>query len=81
MISETYIERFVKDRDEALFSLDEAKIKAYLRKYGETEVADAPELIFWAAVYKAILGITYAPDNLKRKARGWLARNGFCAIW
>lgn len=81
MVSETYIQRFVSERNEALFSLDEAKIKAYLRKYGEKEVADAPELIFWAAVYKAILGITDAPEELKEKAKGWLARNGFHANW
>lgn len=36
----TMIERFVKERNEALFSLDRKKIEAYLIKYGETEFAD-----------------------------------------
>ena len=46
----TMIERFVKERNEALFSLDRKKIEAYLIKYGETEFADTPDLLFWAGV-------------------------------
>ena len=33
----TMIESFVKERNEALFSLDRRKIEAYLVKYGEGE--------------------------------------------
>ena len=53
----TMIENFVKERNEALFSLDRRKIEAYLVKYGEGETAKAPDLLFWASVYKAICGI------------------------
>ena len=59
----TMIERFVKERNEALFSLDRKKIEAYLIKYGETEFADTPDLLFWAGVYKAICGIKCAPPE------------------
>lgn len=33
----TMLEAFVKERNEALFSLDRKKIEAYMIKYGETE--------------------------------------------
>ena len=73
----TMIERFVKDRNEALFSLDRKKIEAYLIKYGETEFVNTPDLLFWAGVYKAICGITGAPAELVEQAHGWLTENGF----
>ena len=73
----TMIERFVKERNEALFSLDRKKIEAYLIKYGETEFTDTPDLLFWAGVYKAICGIKSAPPELVDKAHGWLTENGF----
>lgn len=50
----TMIESFVKERNEALFSLDRRKIEAYLVKYGEGETAKAPDLLFWASVYAKI---------------------------
>ena len=43
----TMIERFVKERNEALFSLDRKKIEAYLTKYGDTDRENTPELSFW----------------------------------
>lgn len=60
----TMIENFVKERNEALFSLDRRKIEAYLVKYGEGETAKAPDLLFWASVYKAICGIKGAPRDV-----------------
>lgn len=73
----TMIENFVKERNEALFSLDRRKIEAYLVKYGEGETAKAPDLLFWASVYKAICGIKGAPMDVLEKAHTWLSRNGF----
>jgi hypothetical protein len=73
----TMIESFVKERNEALFSLDRRKIEAYLVKYGEGETAKAPDLLFWASVYKAICGINGAPKDVLKKANTWLSRNGF----
>ena len=45
--------KFVKERNEALFSLDRPTIEAYLKKRG----MGVPEndIIFWAAVYKSIV--------------------------
>ena len=73
----TMIERFVKERNEALFSLDIIYIEVYLIKYVDTEFADTPDLLFWAGVYKAICGIKSAPPELVDKAHGWLTENGF----
>lgn len=73
----TMVESFVKERNDALFSLDRRKIEAYLANHGETEIAKAPDLLFWASVYKAICGIKGAPKEVVAKAHTWLSRNGF----
>ena len=46
----TMLEDFVKERNEALFSLDRKKIEAYMIKHGETEIAQTPDNVFWASV-------------------------------
>jgi hypothetical protein len=69
------LKAFVKERNEALFSLDEIKILAYCKKYGARVPTN--ERIFWASVYKAILAIGDAPDELKGKAKNWLIKNNF----
>ena len=76
----TMLEEFVKERNEALFSLDRYKIEAYMKKYGELEVEEIeeiPENLFWANVYQAICGIKDAPDELISKALMWLHKNGY----
>ena len=76
----TMLEEFVKERNEALFSLDRNKIEAYMKKYGELEVEEIeeiPENLFWANVYQAICGIKDAPDELISKALMWLYKNGY----
>ena len=50
LIDMTMLEAFVKERNEALFSLDRKKIEAYMIKYGETEIAQTPDVVFWASV-------------------------------
>ena len=73
----TITERFVKERNDALFSLDRRKIEAYMLKYGEPAMSDLPDEVFWASVSKAICGITGAPKELKKKAQSWLVENGY----
>lgn len=65
----TMLEAFVKERNEALFSLDRKKIEAYMIKYGETEITQTPDNVFWASVYKAICGIKDAPEAIVSKAK------------
>ena len=75
-IDMTMLEAFVKERNEALFSLDRKKIEAYMIKYGETEITQTPDNVFWASVYKAICGIKDAPEAIVSKAKAWLHEHG-----
>ena len=72
----TMLEDFVKERNEALFSLDRKKIEAYMIKYGETEIAQTPDNVFWASVYKAICSIKDSPEAIVSKAKVWLHEHG-----
>ena len=69
------IKKFVKERNEAMFSLEKEKIEAYCKKY------DVPipenEQVFWAGVYKSILAIENSPEHLRQKAIEWLDGHGF----
>lgn len=73
----TMLETFVKERNDALFSLDRKKIESYCAKYGVPGTSDLPDQVFWAGIYKAICSIKNAPEDKVRKARAWLATNGF----
>jgi len=68
------LEQFKKDRDEALLSLDEDKIKTYLRKYGE-EPVDNPT-VFWMSVHKAITALPSLPIEFRRGSALWLSVRG-----
>lgn len=70
---------FVKERNDALFSLDRRKIEAYCAKYGDNDSADMPDVVFWAGVYKAICTIKNAPEDKVQIARTWLKAHGFSA--
>ena len=66
---------FVRERDTALRSLDEEKIKAYMTKWGGGY--PAVPLVFWASVHKARLGITSFTEEEKEVSRKWLREHGF----
>lgn len=70
------LQRFVQERNEALFSLDQNKIKAYMRKYN-LQGENCPDDVFWAGVYKAICNIKNAPEPIVEEARAWLSERGF----
>lgn len=63
-----------KERNEALFSLDEDKIKAYFKKYDISIPKN--EIVFWGGVYKSIYNIKDAPEEFKYKAWEWLTEHG-----
>lgn len=65
---------FIADRNTALFSLDEAKIVEYAKKYKlPTPVVDKA---FWGGVYKACLSLVDCPADVADKAKKWLKENG-----
>jgi len=67
--------QFIKDRDEALLSLDRKQIEAYNRKYGIPMPTN--DKSFWGGIHKARLAITYFPEEAKEISRRWLKENGF----
>ena len=69
------IKRWVKDRDEAMLSLDKDKIVAYCKKYNVAIPEN--ETVFWAGVHKAILCITSATFEQKQNSYEWLIEHGF----
>lgn len=74
-MDEGKIAAFVKDRNEALFSFDKAKIIAYSNKYGVHFPEN--ETVFWAGVCKAICNITNAPEDVRKRAFDWLREHNF----
>ena len=73
------MEDFVKERNDAFASMDEAKIKAYCKKYKIKIPED--ENIFWMGVHKAVCNL-YLSDNSPitleqyNKSYEWLAHHG-----
>lgn len=67
-------EKFIKERNEALFSLDEKKIRRYCKKYSVTIPRD--EEVFWRRIYKAICNVEGAPQEVKEKAMARLKKHG-----
>ena len=67
------ISDFIKERNEAIFSLDRERIEAFAARQGTPYPKNTSDIVFWGSVYKAICNITNAPDDLVQTARRWLA--------
>lgn len=67
--------KFVKERDEALLSLDKKKIQKYAKKYRISIPKN--ETVFWAGVHKAIISINSASEEQKKQSYDWLNERGF----
>ena len=65
---------FVKERNEALLSLDRKRIERYAKKYGVTMPTD--DEAFWRGVHKAICHITNIPFEVRQKSAEWLFEHG-----
>ena len=71
---------FIKERNEALLSLNKDKIVAYMKKYGISIPQN--EKIFWVGVHKSICSLYLVDKNgitLEQytKSADWLKENGF----
>ena len=73
-----FLENFIKERDEAIISLDESKIYKYCLKYG----VKIPEnkKVFWAGIHKLRLNITKLSEEEINVSKEWLDENGFSPI-
>lgn len=71
----TNIDEFLKERNAALLSLDEAQIRAYSFKCGAPLPSNP--ISFWAAVHKARTGIKTLPREARVLSHQWLKKHGF----
>ena len=71
--------RGVSRTNNAQVHSDRKKIEAYCAKYGDSDSANVPDVVFWAGVYKAICEIKNAPEEKVQIARTWLKAHGFSA--
>lgn len=59
----------------ALFSMDEETIRNCLFDYNISATEDEEE--FWHIVCSLLYELAVTPDDVKRKAEGWLLQHGF----
>jgi len=64
------IAAFNKERNEALLSLEETKIRAMVKKWNGTEMPKGE--VFWGAVHKAITGASSLPIEFRKQSKQWL---------
>lgn len=72
------LQQFLNERNEALLSLDEAKIRAYMDKWSGPDypLNKASPEVFWRAVHKAITGCISLPLEFRMKSKAWLDERG-----
>lgn len=69
-------DEFQRDRLEALKSLDEEKIRAYLKRWGGNwQGAQNPE-VFWRAIHKARTVCPGLTEQEREVSRRWLREHG-----
>lgn len=73
------VQIFVKERNEALFSLNREKIEEFSRKYSGSDDSELSDEDFWAGIFRAILGVKCSPPELVTQAKSWLLEHGYSA--
>jgi len=68
--------KFVKERNDALLSLDKKQILDYMKKYSIKKIP-SEDIVFWAGVHKARIEVTDFSEDVKNQSRKWLSDNGF----
>lgn len=69
------IAEFIKERNEAILSLDKDRILKYCQKYNVSLSND--EIIFWASVHKTVCSINTATEEQRKHSKQWLSEHGF----
>ena len=70
------LKRFIAERDAALLSMDEKKIRAMVREHNGVEMP-ADRATFWVAVHKARSAAATLPREEQRRSIEWLKARGF----
>lgn len=70
------VAQFNKERNEALLSMDEQRIRAFVMKWNGTIMPSNP-ISFWGAVHKCITGVKTLPIEFRRESFKWLTKRGY----
>lgn len=65
------IQNFNRERNEALLSMDEDKIRAHHRKWAGEELP-TNLFFFWTIIHKAITGQGSLPKEFRQRSKDWL---------
>ena len=72
---EALVKQFVAERDIALLSLDEARIRAHMAKWN-IKTPGNPN-VFWAGIHKARTACTNLPREARLLSKMWLMARGY----
>lgn len=70
-------DEFLRERNDAILSMDEGKIRDFSRKYGIPEPQE--DIVFWSGIHKSILALNAASEEQKTASKAWLDRHGISA--
>lgn len=72
--------KFLKDRRQALLSMDKRRILEFFRRWNAPEEYEhfktVNSWVFWAAVHKAIVDSADLPAPFRKRSQNWLLKNG-----
>lgn len=74
------IDLFVKERDEALLSLDYNTIIAYAKKWGAKLPSYNNNETFWGGVHKARTALVSLPMPARIESKKWLSERGMQSL-
>jgi len=69
------LREMMEERDAALLSMDEARLRAYFLKYNSRPAPKEPE-VFWRMVHKARTACTSLPMEVRSESKRWLLARG-----
>lgn len=72
------IAQFEKERNEALLSMDEDKIRTVLLKWSGRPIPQGE--VFWGAIHKTITGIPSLPLDFRKKSKRWLEERNLTSL-
>ena len=70
-------DEFIRERNDAILSMDEGEIRDFSRKHGIT--APQEDIVFWAGIHMSILALNAASEEQKAASKAWLMEHGFSA--
>lgn len=69
---------FLKERDEALASLDLEKVRLYMARNGVPPVSDDAQLLL--CVHKARTALKRLPLAMRQESKAWLTERGYHSL-